>query len=319
MATTSLELKIVDPNSIRRPLDEKCYNLDNAEEEFIMRQTGIQDPQEVKKHVIAVQAEAYEIFPYPCIFMFGFAKLKISRFPAYKELLRLGKERQGALFLDMACCVGNDVRKAVADGFPVNQALASDLEPGFWKVGHNLFKSTPETFPVPFIPGDAFDSAFLAPATISTSLPDGPVPPLSSLTSLTPLIGRLSVIHASSFFHLFNEELQLQLAKRMGSLLSPEPGSFIFGGHGGFLQKKGPRSMPMSAAVQSITMFCHSPESWKELWEKEIFSQGKVKVEVYLKEVQRQDLPAEENATYHLMICLNIAVTDSAVAYQIQL
>ncbi len=61
MATTSLELKIVDPNSIRRPLDEKCYNLDNAEEEFIMRQTGIQDPQEVKKHVIAVQAEAYEV------------------------------------------------------------------------------------------------------------------------------------------------------------------------------------------------------------------------------------------------------------------
>ncbi|THH01510.1 hypothetical protein EW026_g1203 [Hermanssonia centrifuga] len=183
---------------LNRPLDESLYSLDKIEEEFIMQQTGIPDPQEAKKHIIAVQAEAYEIFPYPCIFRFGFAKLKISRFPAYKELLRLGKERQGALFLEMACCVGNDVRKAVADGFPINQTIASDLEPGFWKIGHNLFKSTPETFPVPFIQGDAFDSAFLAPAPVSTSLPDGPVPSLSSLTSLTPLAGRISVIHASS-------------------------------------------------------------------------------------------------------------------------
>ena len=57
-------------------------------------------------------------------------RLKISRFPAYKDLLRLGIERKGALFLDLGCCVGNDVRKAVADGFPVTQALASDLHPG---------------------------------------------------------------------------------------------------------------------------------------------------------------------------------------------
>ncbi len=38
-------------------------------------------------------------------------------------------------------------------------------------------------------------------------------------------------------------------------------------------------------------MFCHSPESWKELWEKEVFGEGKVKVEAFLTEVQRQDLP----------------------------
>ncbi len=57
-------------------------------------------------------------------------RLKISRFPAYPKLLQLGRERPGALFLDLACCVGNDVRKAVADGFPISQALASDLHSG---------------------------------------------------------------------------------------------------------------------------------------------------------------------------------------------
>lgn len=57
-------------------------------------------------------------------------RLKIPTFPAYQELLKLGKERKGALYLELACCVGNDVRKTVSDGFPVDQVIASDLEPG---------------------------------------------------------------------------------------------------------------------------------------------------------------------------------------------
>ena len=44
--------------------------------------------------------------------------------------MKLGKERKGALYLEFACCVGNDVRKTVSDGFPVDQVIASDLEPG---------------------------------------------------------------------------------------------------------------------------------------------------------------------------------------------
>lgn len=30
--------------------------------------------------------------------------LKISRLPAYKQVLKLGQERQGAILLDMGCC-----------------------------------------------------------------------------------------------------------------------------------------------------------------------------------------------------------------------
>lgn len=57
-------------------------------------------------------------------------RLKLNRFPAYQDLLKLGKERPGALFLDLGCCLGHDVRKAVADGFPITQAIGSDLHPG---------------------------------------------------------------------------------------------------------------------------------------------------------------------------------------------
>jgi len=58
-------------------------------------------------------------------------RLKISRLPAYNQLLRLGKEREGAIFLDIGCCFGNDARKAVADGFPAQGTIASDLHPAW--------------------------------------------------------------------------------------------------------------------------------------------------------------------------------------------
>lgn len=213
-------------------------------------------------------------------------RLKISTFPAYQELLKLGKERKGALYLELACCVGNDVRKTVSDGFPVDQVIASDLEPEFWELGHKLFKTTPETFPVPFIQADAFNPTHLAPSSIPTSPPTDELPPLSSLKTLTPLVGRLSAVHASSFFHLFPEEKQLELAKLVAPLLSPEPGSIMFGGHGG-LPKAGIRLR--SNRSRGLHMFCHSPETWKEMWETQVFEPGQVKVDAFLQEIHRLD------------------------------
>ena len=75
--------------------------------------------------------------------------MKLSpRVPAYNHLLKLGTQREGAILLDIGCCcelpaahdvtwvrltsglVGNDVRKAVADGFPVHNVVATDIHPG---------------------------------------------------------------------------------------------------------------------------------------------------------------------------------------------
>lgn len=68
--------------------------------------------------------------------------------------------------------VRNDLRKAGSDGWAVEHELASDLQPGnltrvvlswhsipdffptgFWECGHELFRSTSESFPVAFVPG----------------------------------------------------------------------------------------------------------------------------------------------------------------------
>ncbi|KAI0823142.1 hypothetical protein BC628DRAFT_1417830 [Trametes gibbosa] len=251
-------------------LDESLYSIDDEALGFMKKQTGIEDPDELKKHILAVQAEAYAIYPYPCIRRFSFLSLKLGRLPAYQQLIALGKGRKNAVFLDIGCCFGNDLRKAVSDGYPVESCIASDLHPEFWALGHKLFKSSQETFPVPFIAGD-----------------------LSALTSLNPLLGHVSAIHASAFFHLFNEERQLKLAQTLAGLLSPEPGSMILGAHGG-LPRKGFRQE--SGVVLNLgrvfPMFCHCPESWKELWDGQVFKKGTVKVDAILHETERKDYAA---------------------------
>lgn len=70
----------------------------------------------------------------------------------------------------------------------------------------------------------------------------------------------------------------------MATLLSPRPGSVIFGSHGGRPEKG------MRTEFQNHTgsvMFCHSPESWRELWDGQVFKKGSVKVDCGLKKMER--------------------------------
>ena len=125
---------------------------------------------------------------------------------------------------------------------------------------------------------------------------------LASLTSLNPLHGRVSAIHASSFFHLFDFEGQSELAKVLAGLLSPQPGSLIFGSHIALPVKD---ILPIKdiLPVEDILpthngrhMSCHSPESWIELWDGMVYGKGEVKVNAILKSIERKlgEEPHEE-------------------------
>lgn len=150
---------------------------------------------------------------------------------------------------------------------------------GLWDLGHELFRSTQDTFPVPFIEGDILDPSFLAPVSPFTaeSPPQTQRPDLKTLTSLNPLRGHASAVYTAAFFHLFREEAQTQIARALAGLLSPEPGSMIFGVHGGKTEK----GYWCPCGLQNH-MFCHSPDSWKELWE-DIFGKGKVDVKARIR------------------------------------
>jgi hypothetical protein len=267
---------------IRLPLDESLYSLNPEEKTFFKSQTGIDDDDALRDHILAVQKKAYAVHPYPGIRRFSFTKFRITLWPAYGRALQLCKERKDAIFVEVGCSLGQDLRKIVVDGWPVENAIGFDLHKGYWKCGHELFKTTQASFPAPFICGDVFDSSIIAPRGPFNEEPPTPRPDLHSLTSLTPLQGFVSVIHATSFFHLFNEEQQLRAARQLATLLSPAPGSLIFGSHLGF-PVKGSRS----CMVSTKEMFCHSPETWQELWDGQVFVKGSVQVDVELREIKK--------------------------------
>ncbi|KAH9843544.1 uncharacterized protein C8Q71DRAFT_3556 [Rhodofomes roseus] len=158
-------------------------------------------------------------------------------------------------------------------------------------MGYQLYKDSPESFPVPFIHGDVLDRSFLKPSPPIYTPPEGPAPDPSQLTTLTPLAGRLSAIHASYFFHLFSEEKQLQIAQWLAGLLFPVPGSMIFGQHVGYPTKG---TIVIHPTGEPVAMFCHSPESWEGLWNGVVFKQGSVKVQAEL-----STLPVPKGALDH--------------------
>ncbi|KAF9240253.1 hypothetical protein BU15DRAFT_61578 [Melanogaster broomeanus] len=222
-------------------LDPNLYALSPSEEAFFKAATGIEDDEALKTHVIMVQEKAYKVAPYPCIYVFNFLRTVITRNMVYEDILKIGRERKDAIFLDIGCCFSVDSRKAAADGFPACNIVASDLKQEFLELSHALFNTSKDTYPV---------GAF----------PLRPRPDLSALTSLNPLRGHCSVINASSFFHLFNEERQLHAARALAGLLSSEPGSLICGIHLG-AQEAG--VWTDNVAGGKFDLFCHSPKSWE--------------------------------------------------------
>jgi len=242
-------------------LQEQTYKITPEQAEFFKQQTGITDDDELKRHILAVQAEAYKL-------------------PAREDVVKIGLTRKGAILLDIGSCVGTDIRKFVADGFPAERTIGSDLHPEFRELGHRLFRTTPETFPGHFIPGDACDPGMLSVVQPFGAAPDSPEPDLKTLTSLNPLHGRISVIYACAFFHLFSESTQLHLACALAGLLSPVPGSIICGRH---------RALPEKGTTVErsldTSMFCHSPQTWTEMWDGAVFPKGSVEVDTHLMEL----------------------------------
>ncbi|OJA12713.1 hypothetical protein AZE42_02869 [Rhizopogon vesiculosus] len=242
------------------------------------------DDETLKQHILGVQTKAYQVAPYGSIYLFTFTRCRLSWQVPYQQILRLGRERKNPIFLDVDTdvrfTVGNGIWEAVDVGFPAEWAVGTDLHSELWDLGHELFKSSPETFPAKFVNGNYLDPEVLAvvpPASRKTAK----APDLSNLTSLNSLHGSVSVIHVLAFFHLFNEAEQLYIARAFAGLLSAEPGSLIVGSNIG-ARVKGPVKQEFSGV--EVNMFAHNPESWVALWDGEVFEKGTVKVEAELRD-----------------------------------
>lgn len=119
--------------------------------------------------------------------------------------------------------VGTDVRKLIVDGYPSSNVYACDLHDGFIKLRYKLFGDE-SLCQINFFQAHIF-SILPYPANGLTSCTDSPT------ISLKGFLGRVTHLYAGLFFHLFDEPMELQIARIFARLLCRAPGSLIFGTH----------------------------------------------------------------------------------------
>jgi hypothetical protein len=179
---------------------------------------------------------AWEVFPYPCIGQLRFIDLSLSRSPAYARVL--SSLHAGSKLLDLGCCVAQDMRKLVHDGAPAGQLYGAELEAPFIEMGYELFRDR-ESFKAHFMVADIFD--------------------VSEERPLKELEGKMDIMHAGLFLHLFNWEEQVAACERIVSILKPEPGVLVLG------QQMGTTTPGLVNHGHRI-LFKHDKATFEKMW-----------------------------------------------------
>ncbi|KAG8158445.1 hypothetical protein KVR01_011567 [Diaporthe batatas] len=162
-------------------------------------------PDEVEPHVLAIRDKAWEIYPYPCIGQFKFLALRIYEQPSYTAVVR--RLKQGAKYLDIGCCLGQDIRKLVMDGAPAENLYGAELHAPFIDISYELFRD--HRIGATFMEADALD--------------------ISADSPLAQLKGEVDFVHLGMVLHVFGRDHQRALLENCISLLKPESGSMILG------------------------------------------------------------------------------------------
>ncbi|KZV63373.1 hypothetical protein PENSPDRAFT_657361 [Peniophora sp. CONT] len=249
------------PQELVLPLDPEVFKPSLEALEFL-KKTVSEDEEEIRAKVQEVQKEAYAKHPYPCLRGFHHVALFMSANAIYPRVLELGQSDPEAVLLDIGCCMGTDVRKAVFDGYPAAQIVGCDLLSDFIALGHKLYADG-DGHPIRFIQGDVF--ALDLPSPTQTVTSTHTTSSLSEFSSLNDLLGRVAAIYTGALFHLFDESTQLAMALRLALLIRKDKPSIIFGRHQG---------LPQAGLIDdhyARVRYGHSPESWPVLW-KSVFT-----------------------------------------------
>lgn len=178
--------------------------------------------------------------------MWRFLNLSISAQPCYSRILSLLKEPQSQYtFLDLGCCFAQDLRKLVHDGAPSENLYASDLDQSFLDLSYDLFKDK-DTLKSNLFQANALDE-------------HGPMDKLE---------GKIDVIYAGSFLHLFSWDDQVKACKAMIKILKPRKGSIVFGRQTGNLKgQEVERRKQNFDHSGGAPLWRHDVESFTKLWD----------------------------------------------------
>ena len=146
--------------------------------------------------------------------------------------------KQGHSFIDIGCCLGQDLRRLAFDGAPTDKMYASDIVPDFWDIGFDLFQDR-AGMKAHFVQADILDEG----------------------SALRQLEGKMDITYLGSVLHLFGWEGQLQAAKQIARL--SKVGTMALGHQMG---SAAPNEIVL-AWPGTGSMYRHSDETFKKLWE----------------------------------------------------
>lgn len=180
--------------------------------------------------------------------------LSIPQSTVYPEILQ--RLKSGEKLLDVGCAIGQELRHLVSpnhlrfppiltvyqvfDGVHSENLYSSDIRQDFYDIGYDLFADR-STLKSQFFQADIFDDN-------------------SSLVQ--NLTGKVNIVNAASFFHLFSWDQQVTVAKRLVGLLAAQPGSMVIGRQVGHADPVDPDDK-----ANTPTHYRHNPATWKRLWE----------------------------------------------------
>ncbi|KAK4690351.1 hypothetical protein P7C71_g6420, partial [Lecanoromycetidae sp. Uapishka_2] len=149
--------------------------------------------------------------------------------------------------LDVACGLGQEMRKLAFDGVDAKKLFGVDLSQGLIDAGFDLFRDAGTEgggADMTFATGDIFADDTLA------GLPEGK--------------RTFDIIHVGHFFHLFRIPDQILVARKLISFLEDKPDVLLFGLNMGTVEAI---EVKLGKDVEA-KVYSHSPESFRALWEK---------------------------------------------------
>ncbi|KAL6811465.1 hypothetical protein J3E69DRAFT_349697 [Trichoderma sp. SZMC 28015] len=227
-------------------------------------------PNETDELLVSTRKKLWEVAMYPCIGRWSFLNLRSmqdSHFKiAFERLKQLNDPDTGSnskdTLLDIGCCIGQVLRKMVHDGIEPTRLFGTDLHPDFISIGTELFND--EGCGLTFVAGDLLDSEDKA---------------------LEKLDGKITLIHAANFFHLFTWEQQVKIGVRIARFLKPgTTDALIFGRQIGTNRPRERDGRKRS--------FLHNQESFQKLWDEVgMKTETRWRVQVSISEERRVDIP----------------------------
>ena len=162
-----------------------------------------------------------------------------------KTIERLKAPGSQDTYLELGGFIFQTIRQLVFEGVDPTRLYGTDLHAEFIELGYDQFRDR-ETLEATFVTGDLLlpDEEYAASEMVRT------------------FEGKMSIVHASSFFHLFSWESQLIIGERIVRFfrrgLSADNPAVLFGAHMG---------SDNPGEIEAFKMFLHDRSTFQALWD----------------------------------------------------